>query len=190
MAISNSFISGREERLAKYYWDRLYKEYAIADLSRYKEKKLGLRWRSKREVISGKGQFACGAVDCNSVEFLRSWEVDFAYREKGEKRNALVKVRLCPACSTKLNHHKQYVRSTLEFMSCFSLPRYSEFVLQAEDKKRESNVEDIDGDSDKPGELGAGNEVWKEPSTSEQKNNQTQRTQEDEFDDYLKSMFL
>uniref|UniRef100_A0A915EXF3 Tr-type G domain-containing protein n=1 Tax=Echinococcus canadensis TaxID=519352 RepID=A0A915EXF3_9CEST len=97
-----------EERLAKHYWDRLYKEYAIADFSRLKEKKLGLRWRSEREVVSGKGQFVCGAVDCNEVEFLRSWEVDFVYKERGEKRNALVKVRLCPACSQKLNHHKQH----------------------------------------------------------------------------------
>lgn len=100
-----SFV--REEKLAKRYWDRLYKEYAIADLSRFKEKKLGMRWRSEKEVISGKGQFVCGAVHCKSVEFLRSWEVDFAYKERGEKRNALVKVRLCPVCSAKLNYHKQ-----------------------------------------------------------------------------------
>lgn len=106
----------REEKLAKHYWDRLYKEYAIADLSRYKERKLGLRWRSEREVISGKGHFICGAVNCSSVEFLRSWEVDFAYRERGEKRNVLVKVRLCPMCSAKLNYHKQYV---LSIIFCF-----------------------------------------------------------------------
>lgn len=31
-------------RLAKKYYDRLFKEYCIADLSRYKESKIGMRW--------------------------------------------------------------------------------------------------------------------------------------------------
>uniref|UniRef100_A0A0X3P7I3 Protein FRA10AC1 homolog n=1 Tax=Schistocephalus solidus TaxID=70667 RepID=A0A0X3P7I3_SCHSO len=98
-----------EERLAKRYWDRLFKEYCMADLSRYKENKLGLRWRSEKEVVSGKGQFVCGALNCHENAFLRSWEVNFAYRERdGTRRNALVKLRLCPACSAKLNYHKQY----------------------------------------------------------------------------------
>ena len=36
-------------------YDKLFKEFAIADLSRYKEKKIGLRWRTEREVVCGKG---------------------------------------------------------------------------------------------------------------------------------------
>ena len=38
-------------------------------------------------------------------EKLRTWEVNFAYKEDGEKKNALVKLRLCPDCSYKLNYH-------------------------------------------------------------------------------------
>jgi hypothetical protein len=41
-------------RLAKKYYARLFKEYALADLSRYKESKVGLRWRTEREVLAGK----------------------------------------------------------------------------------------------------------------------------------------
>lgn len=37
---------------------------------------------------------------------LRTWEVNFSYLEHGEKKNTLVKLRLCPACSNKLNFHK------------------------------------------------------------------------------------
>lgn len=37
-------------QLARRYYSRLFKEYCIADLSRYKESKLGLRWRTKDEV--------------------------------------------------------------------------------------------------------------------------------------------
>ena len=39
------------------------------------------------------GQFECGAKKCIEAEGLRSWEVNFAYVEHGEKKNALVKLR-------------------------------------------------------------------------------------------------
>ncbi|NXD75530.1 F10C1 protein, partial [Halcyon senegalensis] len=94
-----------EKRLAKKYYDKLFKEYCIADLSRYKENKFGFRWRHEKEVISGKGQFSCGNKHCDEKEGLKSWEVNFGYVEHGEKRNALVKLRLCPECSYKLNFH-------------------------------------------------------------------------------------
>ncbi|KAF4791356.1 protein FRA10AC1 [Turdus rufiventris] len=82
----------REKRLAKKYYDKLFKEYCIADLSRYKENKFGFRWRHEKEVISGKGQFSCGNKHCDENEGLKSWEVNFGYVEHGEKRNALVKL--------------------------------------------------------------------------------------------------
>ncbi|CAH8614818.1 unnamed protein product [Schistosoma rodhaini] len=93
------------DRLAKKYWEKLFKEYCLIDLSRYKENKFGMRWRLEKEVISGKGQFTCGNVACPAgSERLRSWEVNFVYQERGERRNALVKIRLCPPCSEKLNY--------------------------------------------------------------------------------------
>ena len=39
------------------------------------------------------GQFVCGSKKCPEKEELRSWEVNFAYVEQGEKKNALVKLR-------------------------------------------------------------------------------------------------
>nr|DBA15121.1 TPA: hypothetical protein GDO54_004376 [Pyxicephalus adspersus] len=81
-----------EKRLAKKYYDKLFKEYCIADLSRYKENKFGFRWRVEKEVVSGKGQFSCGNKRCDEKEGLKSWEVNFGYVEHGEKRNALVKL--------------------------------------------------------------------------------------------------
>lgn len=38
------------------------------------------------------GQFQCGSKRCEKQEGLRSWEVNFAYVEHSEKRNALVKL--------------------------------------------------------------------------------------------------
>ena len=101
----DSLADSWEKKLAKAYYDKLFKEYAISDLSLYKENKVALRWRTEAEVIEGKGQFICGNRRCGEREDLKSWEVNFGYVEKGEKKNALVKLRLCPRCSKKLNYH-------------------------------------------------------------------------------------
>lgn len=53
------------------------------------------------------GQFMCGNKKCDETDGLRSWEVNFGYVEQGEKKNALVKLRLCPDCSYKLNYHQK-----------------------------------------------------------------------------------
>lgn len=99
-----------ERRVAKKYYDKLFKEYALVDLSHYKVGKIAMRWRTESEVKSGKGQFECASLRCPSGEDLASWEVNFAYTEQGERKNALVKVRLCPECSGKLNYQKQSVK--------------------------------------------------------------------------------
>lgn len=39
-------IDSWEKQLAKKYYDKLFKEYCIADLSRYKENKVSLPWPS------------------------------------------------------------------------------------------------------------------------------------------------
>jgi len=101
-----------ETRMASKYYARLYKEYALADLTHYKQAKVGLRWRTEAEVVAGKGQFICGNVTkgpapCPEREGLRSFEVNFSYVEHGEKRRELVKLRLCAACGRKLNHRGQ-----------------------------------------------------------------------------------
>ncbi|KAK7919589.1 hypothetical protein WMY93_010873 [Mugilogobius chulae] len=90
-----------EKDLAKKYYDKLFKEYCIADLSRYKENKM----LNENQHVMGKCQFQCGHKRCDKQDGLKSWEVNFAYVEQGEKRNALVKLRLCPECSFKLNYH-------------------------------------------------------------------------------------
>lgn len=94
-------------RLARRYYARLFKEFAIADLSRYKEQKIGMRWRTQQEVVSGKGQFSCGARGCSETAGLCSFEVNFAYVEAGQQKQALVQLRLCPGCGAKLNYGRE-----------------------------------------------------------------------------------
>ena len=99
-------LSKWEVRMAVKYYSKLFKEYCIADMSRYKTSQIGLRWRTQREVFSGDGQFRCGNQDCREASDLSSYEMNFVYKEGGEKKEALVKLRLCPECGVKLNYRQ------------------------------------------------------------------------------------
>jgi len=97
---------GWEVRLARRYYSQLFREYCIADLSLYKEGKIGMRWRTRKEVVAGRGQFICGAKGCDERRGLESFEVNLGYLEAGVRKNALVKLRVCPAHALQLNYKK------------------------------------------------------------------------------------
>ncbi|KAL1405193.1 hypothetical protein Q8F55_008818 [Vanrija albida] len=44
-----------EDRLAKGYESKLFRELALIDLKHYKSKRFALRWRTATEVVDGKG---------------------------------------------------------------------------------------------------------------------------------------
>ncbi|CAI5727260.1 unnamed protein product [Peronospora destructor] len=73
-------------RMSVRYYQQLFREYALADLSRYKEGKIGLRWRTDMEVVAGTGQFSCGNKQCDERAGLHSYELLFAYVEHGERK--------------------------------------------------------------------------------------------------------
>ncbi|XP_066476680.1 protein FRA10AC1 [Tiliqua scincoides] len=198
-----------EKRLSKKYYDKLFKEYCIADLSRYKENKFGFRWRHEKEVVSGKGQFFCGNKHCDEKEGLKSWEVNFGYVEHGEKKNALVKLRLCPECSYKLNfHHRRrevipkkkraHTEQSSKIAKCKKLRLSSSHKHKSKKGKNhkdrassdESDHSDQSDHSDK--DLGHNDEqegpsdadFWKGPQATEEK------TREEEFDEYFQDLFL
>ncbi|XP_068615438.1 protein FRA10AC1-like isoform X2 [Brachionichthys hirsutus] len=193
-----------EKELARKYYDKLFKEYCIADLSKYKENKFGFRWRIENEVISGKGQFQCGNKRCDRQEGLKSWEVNFAYVEQGEKRNALVKLRLCPECSFKLNyHHKRK-----EVKAKAKTKRSAEEAREPPQKKRKrpsshskkqkrkrqrerstsSSSSEASQDSGKAGdgpEDLSETDHWRGPAPAVE-----EKSRDEEFDDYFEDMFL
>jgi len=180
------------QKLAKRYYDKLFKEYCIADLSRYKENKVAMRWRVEKEVMDGKGQFICGDKRCNERRNLTSWEVNFAYMEGGEKKNALVKLRLCPECSSKLNYHHKRHQATK------SKRRRSEY---SEDQTQNADDGAIVSDSSASA-LAIGErseeqaksveeqklvekELWSKPAEVEE-----EKTREDEFTEFLEDLFM
>jgi protein FRA10AC1 len=98
-------------KLAKEYESKLYREYCVANLSKYKEGLIGLRWRTEKEVKTERGVDTCGSLTCkrgdkrasqNEIS-LTTLEVNFAYVEQGEQKNALVKIRLCKKCEKRMN---------------------------------------------------------------------------------------
>lgn len=172
------------KRIAKKYYDKLFKEYAISDLSRYKENKIAFRWRVEKEVIDGKGQFICGNKVCSEKDSLRSWEVNFTYTEFGEKKRALVKLRLCPECSYKLNYHyqnkevKPKKRKRKERETNPTSKRVKSSKI--EPSKSQSNEESTSEDKTETAE----SEIWKAPVVVEDK------SRDEEFDEYFEDLFL
>ncbi|XP_076300964.1 protein FRA10AC1 homolog [Lasioglossum baleicum] len=177
-------------RLAKKYYDKLFKEYCIADLSYYKQNKVALRWRTEKEVIVGKGQFECGNKRCNEKEDLKSWEVNFGYIEHREKKNALVKLRLCPECSVKLNYrsqkrevkkHKALKRLGRSSESQTDVPSTSAVTIKIEEDNTTNNTaEESIAQTEKDEST-----IWKEkPADSSEK------TREEEFEEYLADLLM
>lgn len=124
-----------EQRLVKRYYDKLFKEYCIADMSKYKSGKIGLRWRTEKEVVSGKGQFICGNKHCDEKNGLASFEVNFSYFEAGENKQALVKLVACERCAKKLHYRRNREKEKLE-------------CQQTEDYKRNRKVPRSDEEVD------------------------------------------
>ncbi|KAK6500918.1 hypothetical protein TWF506_003678 [Arthrobotrys conoides] len=118
------------KEIAKKYYENLFREFALIDLSRWREGQVALRWRTKQEVLQGLGQFTCASLTCSrhaaapteesidefrlddtrvndkseggEVGGLETFEMNFGYVEKGVKKNALVKVCVCEKCARKL----------------------------------------------------------------------------------------
>ncbi|XP_019880586.1 protein FRA10AC1 homolog [Aethina tumida] len=178
-----------ELQFAKKYYDKLFKEYCIADLSLYKENKIALRWRIEREVVTGKGQFICGNKKCDEKNDLRTWEVNFSYKEKDEQKNALIKIRLCPDCSYKLNYHtkKREVKR---------LKRKSKtIVFDKKHKKHNSESEEPSTSTHKPSpdqqvSIHVPNLECSKETTWDQHKPEEIKSREEEMEDYLQDLLL
>jgi protein FRA10AC1 len=112
-----------QDRMLRRYNEGLYKEYALVDISRPDQ--IGLRWRTKQEVVEGRGEKSCGNKRCLVSEDLCTVEVPFAYTEAGISKKELVKLRLCPGClpqvltkSTSRKLSKRNVSEEDEEASC------------------------------------------------------------------------
>ncbi|KAE9617317.1 putative folate-sensitive fragile site protein Fra10Ac1 [Lupinus albus] len=162
-----------EQRLVKRYYDKLFKEYCIADMSQYKSGKIGLRWRTEKEVKSGKGQFICGNKHCDEKTGLASYEVNFSYIEAGQNKQALVKLVTCERCAHKLNYKRQKEKEQLE-------------KREQEDDRRKRSRSKSDDDID---ELQESERRRKGKRTSVSASDHKTDDDDDNFDEFLVEMF-
>jgi Folate-sensitive fragile site protein Fra10Ac1 len=58
--------------MAAKYYEKLFKEYALADVSRYREGKIGMRWRTEAEVVAGRC-VAAAAQCCLLLVMMMLW---------------------------------------------------------------------------------------------------------------------
>jgi protein FRA10AC1 len=123
-----------QDRMVERYHAGLYKEFALADLSR--PGKLGLRWRTRQEVVQGRGERSCGNKSCQFSANLITLEVPFSYNEGGITKNELVKLRLCPSCKPMVK-----TKSTSNEKS-----RKSQSKKKSRETVRDSDTE-VDSDS-------------------------------------------
>ncbi|KAL1921950.1 uncharacterized protein VTP21DRAFT_10592 [Calcarisporiella thermophila] len=185
-----------EQRVAQKYYNKLFKEYAIIELKYYRVGKIAMRWRTQKEVISGKGQFVCASTSCEEINGLKSWEVNFAYQEHGERKNALVKVRLCEACSNKLNYKRQ---AKLARRKRHRDKREEEGLSEREKekgkrrRKGEEEEDEVEGEDKRKSEETAGQEEEKQKEDADNIWTRTtvvaEKTRDEEFDEYLEGIF-
>ncbi|KAJ0232752.1 Folate-sensitive fragile site protein [Hirschfeldia incana] len=159
-----------EQRLVKRYYDKLFKEYCIANMSRYKTGQMGLRWRTEKEVMSGKGQFMCGSKQCHEIEGLASYEVNFSYHEAGEHKQALVKLVTCERCTGKLYYkrRKDAERSDSK-----------EKKKQKRKRNRSSSEDDTDEEERRKGKK----------NKSKLEGGETEGKDDENFDEFMEGMF-
>ena len=177
---------------------QLFHEYCICDLTRYKENKIAMRWQTEKEVKDGKGQFKCAAKKCEENEHLRTWEVNFSYQESDERKNALVKVRLCPDHSYKLNYHhkKKDVTKRKAHQRRNNKNKSVKDKHRKRDHSSDSSISDSDdaekrlkvklSEDKKEVELEKkASEIWSAPIQVEQ-----EKSREEDFSEYLEDLFL
>ncbi|CAO4363772.1 unnamed protein product [Caenorhabditis nigoni] len=180
-----------EKRMAKKYYEKLYREFAIIDLSMYKNNKFGLRWRTENEVKEGKGHWWCGARKCSENSQMATWEVNFAYKEDGRSKNTLVKVTLCPKCSNKLNYgsKKRQIKQKKRAVRKWDKQRRREDSDEDEGVgTSEMKIEEQDKDQPSTSAaptLSASTDIWEGPAPAE-----TEKTVDDEIDEFLNDLFL
>lgn len=94
---------GWEVREARAFADQLVKDVALCDLSQYRAGRLGVRWRTRDDVLAGKGVSVCGTLGCDETRGLHAFEVPFAYEEGGQGKMTLLTTRVCGTHGSQLS---------------------------------------------------------------------------------------
>ncbi|XP_056152748.1 protein FRA10AC1 [Lampris incognitus] len=163
-----------EKELAKRYYDKLFKEYCIADLSRYKENKFGFRWRIENEVVSGKGLCPECSFKLNYHHKRREVKVKKRGSRPEEDQKPLRKSNKRRAKSSshaKKRKHKDRNKKHRDDSSTSSSDDSQNSDKDAEDRDESEDQSEADH--------------WRGPAPAVE-----EKSREEEFDEYFEDMFL
>lgn len=153
-----------------------------------------MRWRIEKEVVIGKGQFVCANKKCDEVNKLRTWEVNFGYLEREQKKNALVKCRLCSECSYKLNYTHKKKELTKKKKKRTSSSK-SKKKKKRHDSSSSSSSSDHESSKESASSSKADKSAKDEKSAADIWSGPAQRADEEKdreqvFNDFLEDLFL
>ena len=127
---------------------------------------------------------------------MKTWEVNFGYLEHGEKKNALVKVRLCPDCSYKLNYHskKREIKKEKKMKKAKKEKKKkrkndSESEEEENDEERSASSESAETSSVASSSAAMAKDAaehWKGPAPKIDED----KSKDEEFEDYLEDLFM
>ncbi len=156
-----------------------------------------MRWRTEQEVVLAKGQFVCGNKACDAVRKLRTWEVNFAYVEASEKKNALVKVRLCFECSYKLNYHHKRKEVTRKRKTKQKDRKRTKKKQRRKRRDSDSSSSSSSSEAEDGGSSGGPPEKTEAELAAEAKDiwsrapeREEEKSREDVFNEFLEDLFL
>ncbi|XP_050922259.1 protein FRA10AC1 isoform X2 [Lates calcarifer] len=162
-----------EKELAKKYYDKLFKEYCIADLSRYKENKFGFRWRTENEVVSGKGL----CPEC-------SFKLNYHHKRKEVKVKTKTK-RLSQENQEPPQKKKKKKRTRSSSHSKKHKHKRHRDRSTSSSSSEESLNSDKDSEAEDEPEGQSEADHWRGPAPAVE-----EKSREEEFDEYFEDMFL
>jgi len=108
-----STASTWQSRMARRYESHLYREFVLADLTRYQSGQVGLRWRTREEVSCGKGFDTCGNKHCSSYGSSGTRDIEAARRASRSRmseelaRRYYLNARKRPGEATAIKHSQR-----------------------------------------------------------------------------------
>ncbi|XP_055751466.1 protein FRA10AC1-like isoform X2 [Salvelinus fontinalis] len=137
----------------------------------------------------GKGHFLCGNKLCEKEKDLKSWEVNFAHVEQGEKRNILVKLsdhqekKTSRLRKIKWSHRQKDPRKERQTSEETQRPLLTLLPSNSEDDSQQSDKGEGEHSEEPKGLSKA--DHWKGPAPTVE-----EESREEELDEYFEDTFL
>lgn len=125
---------------------------------------------------------------------MTSGKVNFAYKEDGKMKNALVKLRLCSKCEKKLNYKNRQKKQKKLERKMSKLKRKGKYETLRDSKRKKlsqdddvgssGHVESVNSIDTEAVESSQSSDIWTKPAVVEES-----VSREDEFEEFFRDLF-